>query len=131
MSYADEPYFRKPPRIDEQFGFGQQFSTKSELKVKITDFHVQRNIEFEVINNSKSKLVMKCKDSKCPWRMYITLNITGIWEIRTNMLEYSCFGSVTKEDHSQLTFIMIADIVKNQLKENLEMTVKEARGLVK
>jgi hypothetical protein len=23
MSYADEPYFRKPPRIDEQFGVGQ------------------------------------------------------------------------------------------------------------
>jgi hypothetical protein len=26
---------------------------------------------------------------------------------------------------------MIADIVKNRLRENLEMTVKEARGLVK
>jgi hypothetical protein len=30
MSYADEPYFRKPPRINEQFGVGQRFSTKSE-----------------------------------------------------------------------------------------------------
>jgi hypothetical protein len=38
--------------------------------VKIADFHVQRNIELEVINNNKSKLVMKCKDSNCPWRMY-------------------------------------------------------------
>jgi hypothetical protein len=37
MSYADESYFHKPPRIDEQFGVGQQFSTKSELKVKIAD----------------------------------------------------------------------------------------------
>jgi hypothetical protein len=71
MSYADEPYFRKPPRIDEQFGVGQQFLINSELKVKITDFHVQRNIELEVINNSKSKLVMKYKDSNCPLRMYV------------------------------------------------------------
>jgi hypothetical protein len=55
MSYADEPYFCKPPRIDEQFGVGQQFRTKSELKVKIADFHVQQNIELEVINSSKSK----------------------------------------------------------------------------
>jgi hypothetical protein len=23
MLYADEPYFRKPPRINEQFGVGQ------------------------------------------------------------------------------------------------------------
>jgi hypothetical protein len=43
-SYADEPYFRKPPRIDEQFGVRQQFSTKSELKLKIIDLYAQRNI---------------------------------------------------------------------------------------
>jgi hypothetical protein len=66
MSYVDEPYFRKPPRIDEQFSVGQRFSTKSELKVKIADFHVQQNIKLKVTNNSKSKLVMKCKDSNCP-----------------------------------------------------------------
>jgi hypothetical protein len=41
MSYAYNPYFRKTPRIDEQFGVGEQFSTKSELKLKIIDFHVQ------------------------------------------------------------------------------------------
>jgi hypothetical protein len=58
MSYADDPYFRKPPRIDEQFGVGQQLSTKSELKLKIADFHVQRNIELEITNNNKLKLVM-------------------------------------------------------------------------
>jgi hypothetical protein len=131
MTYADEPYFRKPPRIDEQFGVGQQFSTKSELKVKIADFHVQRNIELEVTNSSKSKLVMKCKDSNYPWRMYATPNITGIWEIRINPLEHSCFGSATRADHSQMASRMIAYIVKNQLRDNLEMTVKEARGLVK
>jgi hypothetical protein len=57
--------------------------------------------------------------------MYATSNITGIWEIRTNPLEHSCFGSVTKADHSQLTSRMIADIVKNRLRENLEMTVNK------
>jgi hypothetical protein len=66
IPYADDSYFHKPPRIDEQFGVGQQFSIKSELKLKIIDFHVQQNIELEITNNSKSKLVMKCKDSNCP-----------------------------------------------------------------
>jgi hypothetical protein len=47
MPYADEPYFRKQPRIDEQFDVGQQFSIKLELKVKIVDFYVQRNIKLE------------------------------------------------------------------------------------
>jgi hypothetical protein len=99
--------------------------------MKIVNFHVQRNIELKVTNSSKSKLVMKCKDSNCPWRMYVTPNITGIWKIKINPLEHSCFGSATRADYSQMTSRMIADIVKNRLRENLEMTIKEAKGLVK
>jgi hypothetical protein len=63
--------------------------------------------------------------------MYDTTNITDIWEIITNPLEHSCFGSATRADHSHMTSRMIVDIVKNRLRDNLEMTVKEARGLVK
>jgi MuDR family transposase len=112
MLYTDEPYFSKPHRIDEQFDVGQHFSTKSVLKVKIIDFHVQRNIELEVTNNNKSKLVMKCKDSNCPWRMYDTPNITDIWEIKTNPLEQSYFDGATRAEHSQMIFRMIADLIK-------------------
>jgi hypothetical protein len=85
----------------------------------------------DVTNSNKSKLVMKYKDSNCPWRMYAIPNIMGIWEIRTNPLEHSYFGSTTRADHSQMTSKIIADIVKNQLRDNLEMTVKEVRDLVK
>jgi hypothetical protein len=99
MLYAYEPYFRKPPRIDEQFGIVQRFSAKSGLKVKIVDFYVQRNIELEVTNNSKSKLVIKYKDFNYPWRIYVTPNITVIWEIRTNPLEHSYFGNAIRADH--------------------------------
>jgi hypothetical protein len=99
--------------------------------VKIADIHVQRNIKLEVTNRNKSKLVMKCKDSICPWRMYATPNITGIWENIINWLEHSYFGSAIRADHSQLTFRMIADIVKNRLRDNLEMIVNEEWGLVK
>jgi hypothetical protein len=63
--------------------------------------------------------------------MYATPNITGIWEIKRNLLEHSYFGSATRTDHSQITSRMIVDIVKNRLRENLEMTVKEVRSLVK
>jgi hypothetical protein len=89
MSYADDPYFRKPSRIDEQFSIGQQFSTKSELKLKIANFYIQRNIELELINSSKSKLMMKYKDSNSPWRIFVTPNITDIWEIEINLLDHS------------------------------------------
>jgi hypothetical protein len=79
MSYVDDPYFRKSPRIDEQFSVGQQFSIKSKLKLKkITDFHVERNIELEITNSSKSKLVMIYRDSNYLWRLYATPNMMGI-----------------------------------------------------
>jgi MuDR family transposase len=78
MMYAYDPYFCNSHRIDEQFSVGQQFSTKSELKLKIADFHVQQNIELEITNSNKSKLVMECKYFNCPWRIYATPNITGI-----------------------------------------------------
>jgi hypothetical protein len=34
-------------------------------------------------------------------------------------------------DHGQMNSRMVADIVKNRLRDKLKMTVKEARGLVK
>jgi hypothetical protein len=85
----------------------------------------------EVTNSSKLKLVMKYKDYNYPWRMYVTPNIIGILEITTNLVERSYFGSAIRADYSQMTFRMIADIIKNRLRENLEMTAKEIRGLVK
>jgi hypothetical protein len=63
--------------------------------------------------------------------MYVTSNITDIWETRINSLEHSYFRSATNANHSQMTSRMIADIIKNRLRENLKMTVKEAIGLVK
>jgi hypothetical protein len=79
----------------------------------------------DVTNNNKSKLVMTYKDSNCPWRMYVISNIMDIWEIRINLLKHFCFGSATRTDHSQMTSRMIVDIIKNRLRKNLEMTVKE------
>jgi hypothetical protein len=63
--------------------------------------------------------------------MYATPNIAGIWEIRANSLEHSYFDSATRVDHGQMNSKMITDIIKNWLRDNLEMTVKKARDLVK
>jgi hypothetical protein len=113
MSYTDNPYFHKPPRINEIFGIGQQFGAKFKMKTKIIDFHIQRNIQLEVVNNSKTKLVMKYKDSNYPWRLFTTPNIMDVWDIRTNLLEHSYYESATRAYHNQMTMRIIIDIVKN------------------
>jgi hypothetical protein len=52
-------------------------------------------------------------------------------KIRTNLFKHSYFDSATRADHSRITSRIIADIIKNRLKEKLEMTVKETKSLVK
>jgi hypothetical protein len=69
--------------------------------VKTADFYVQRNIELDIINSSKSKLVMKYKDFNCPWRMYATPNIT-------DKLFMACAYD-TEQQLLSLAFVAIAD----------------------
>jgi hypothetical protein len=69
---------------------------------------------------------MKYKDHNCPWRLFITPNIMGVWDIRTNLFEYSCYENVTRADHKQMTSKMVDDIIKNRLKDKLKINVKEA-----
>jgi hypothetical protein len=52
-------------------------------------------------------------------------------EYLRDQIEHSYFGSTTRTDYSQMNSRMIADIIKNKLRENLKMIIKIARGLVK
>ena len=129
--YADEPYYRKPRRLDEELGEGQLFETKKHLIAKLAEFHISRNMAIEVKQSSKTKYVVECKDECCPWRVYARVIDSGAWMICTNPLEHCCYGSATQRDHNQMTARVIADIIKLGLRENLEMSVKEVRNLVR
>jgi hypothetical protein len=69
---------------------------------------------------------MKYKDHNCPWRLFVTPNIMGVWEIRINPFEYSYYKNITRADHKQMTSKMIDGIIKNWLKDNLKISIKEA-----
>jgi hypothetical protein len=71
----------------------------------------------EVTNNSKLKLVMKCKDSNCSWKMYVTPNITNIWEIIRNLVEHYYFDSATRADHTLVHRYCIQHITQNMYKD--------------
>ena len=129
--YADNPYYRKPRRLDEEFGEGQIFQTKKDLIGKLVSFHISRNMAIEVKKSNKTIYVVECKNEICPWWLYARVIDSGAWMISTNPLEHCCYGSATRTDHGQMTSHVIADIIKPGLRENLEMSVKEVRNLVK
>ena len=131
MPVADEPYYRKPIRSDAEFFIGQQFPSKKQLKIKLAEFHLPKNISLETINSNKTIYVVKCKDPNCLWRLYARVNSTGTWQISTMGEDHDCYGSATRLDHEQLTAKLVADTIREQLRDNMEMSVTEARGLVK
>jgi hypothetical protein len=48
FSCANEPFYHKSARIDEQFDEGKQFESKSQLKIKLTEFHMEHNMEYDL-----------------------------------------------------------------------------------
>jgi hypothetical protein len=117
--------------LDMEFQAGQQFVSKTELKNKLAAFHIEHNMQSEVVNSNRNMLIVKCKNENCLWRLYAKTNMTGSWEVSTNPYEHSCYGSATALDHNMMTARLIADTIRNNLREDLEMTFKQAKNLVK
>ena len=50
--YADDPYYRKPHILDEEFGEGQIFQTKKDLIGKLASFHISRNMASDQLSGA-------------------------------------------------------------------------------
>ena len=56
---------------------------------------------------------------------------TGAWTISTNPYVHTCFGVTGRLDSPQMTARVIADIIKPGLIDDLELSIKGVRHLVK
>jgi len=131
MPYADRAFFANPPRLDEKFAEGQMFESKAKLISKLAKFHLKSNTELEVLNSSKTKYRVKCKSSKCKWKLYAIVVPTGAWTISTNPFIHTCLGSAERLDSHQMTARVIADVIKPALNDDLELSIKMVKHLVK
>ena len=66
MPYKDRAFRGDPPRLDEKFAEGQIFESKSILIAELGAFHLDKNIEFIVLNSNKKIYRVRCKSHRCP-----------------------------------------------------------------
>jgi hypothetical protein len=53
------------------------------------------------------------------------------WIIKTNPFDHKCVQEITHLDHKQLTVKMIAENIKRELAEDMTLTIKIIRALLR
>ena len=90
------------------------------------------NLEVKYSTSSQSKLIAECINDSCMWRLYATpTKIGSCWQIRKCPYSHTCRAPANRTDHSQLSASIIADVIREALKDDLELSIKNVRALVK
>jgi hypothetical protein len=56
--------------LDDELAENRIFMSKSALNWVICDWSVRKNVQCWVQESCKTRLIMKCKEESCPWRLY-------------------------------------------------------------
>ncbi|XP_078177430.1 uncharacterized protein LOC144571908 [Carex rostrata] len=77
-------------------------------------------------------MVVNCKDTRCAWSLYAKSGLfSSKWEIRTISGPHTCHADASRTDHAQLTAKMVADVIREDIRENVALTIKSVKGLVR
>uniref|UniRef100_A0A0E0I588 Uncharacterized protein n=1 Tax=Oryza nivara TaxID=4536 RepID=A0A0E0I588_ORYNI len=129
---ADDCFFGSKRHFESPLAKGRIFYSKQHLQFAVNEFHISNNMEVRVSTSNKSRLDFKCKDSTCKWKLYAkTTKIGSSWKIQTCQFPHTCRAPADRFDHAQLTAAVIADVIRDDLKENLELSILSIRQLVR
>jgi hypothetical protein len=78
-------------RHDDELAENRIFASKSTLNWVICNWSVRKNIQCWIQESYKTRLIMKCKEENCPWRLYaIPEEGSTTWRIITNKNPHNC-----------------------------------------
>lgn len=125
------PVFNPSPSYKGSLFANETFKSKAHLRRAINYFHTKENIEIMVTRNSKSKLVVKCKDQGCEWMLYVTPNgLSSNWVIKTCPYARICRASAAELPHEQLTETIIGQEIQKGMLEDMDLTITKICVLV-
>ncbi len=128
---ANESFFGRKNQFSNPLAQGKTFDSKERLQIAIGEFHICKNSEIKYSTSSQSKLVAECTDNSYMWRLYaIPTKIGSGWMIRKCPYAQTCRAPADRFDHAQLSSSMIANVICDALKDDLELSRKNARSLV-
>jgi len=129
---ADVNFFSRPKHVHDTLAVGNEFSSKEALQLKINSYHIKKNIEVKITGSNRTSMVVNCKDTRCAWRLYAKSGLfSSKWEIRTISGPHTCHADASRTDHAQLTAKMVADVIREDIRENVALTIKSVKGLVR
>jgi hypothetical protein len=77
--------------LDDELAENRIFASKSALNLVICDWSVRKNVQCWVQKSYKTRLIMKCKEESCHWRLYARPEEGSItWRIITNKKTHNC-----------------------------------------
>ncbi|TVU18456.1 hypothetical protein EJB05_34558, partial [Eragrostis curvula] len=128
---ADESFFGRKKQFVSPIAIGRTFDSKVHLQFAINEFHISNNMEVRVTTSNRKRVNYKCVDSSCKWQLYGKELTDKRWKIQTCPYIHTCRAPADRFDHKQLTAAVIADVIRDDLKENLELTILNIRQLVR
>ena len=128
---ADIAYFGLPRVFENELSEGQIFASRTELKKKISEFHVSKNIECRWEKSEPSRMIVKCKDNCCDFRLFAKpQGIGDAWVIKKCHFPHSCRTPASRTDHAQLTASIITDIIADTIKKDPCMSIQGVANCV-
>jgi len=129
---ADTSFIESSVIVEGPLAENQAFSSKDALKNAISKWHIDNNREIKVQDSSKTKYRVRCKDENCSWMLYAARTGSGdAWSIRKCPYKHICRSTAARFDHAQLTAKMMADIIREDVENNVSLPIKQVFGLVR
>jgi hypothetical protein len=117
--------------LDDELAENKIFASKSALNWVNCDWSVKKNVQCWIQESYKTRLIMKCKEGSCPWRIYVRPKEGSItWGIITNKNSHNCRRPLGDRKHLQLTSNLIAGCVRQYLKKDRSLTVQQISMII-
>ena len=100
---------------------GSRFRNKQELKLACQSFAIHANFEYRVDKSDRTRLILKCIDSQCPWKLHASKVLDSgdnlPFEVKTMNPVHTCNG-INHRGHHQATAKLIGAEIQSKLVDN-------------
>jgi MuDR family transposase len=99
---------------------GSQFKNKAELKNACQLLTVKENFEYSVVKSDRSRLILKCAEEACLWRLHASKMIDendSFFQVKTMNVKHNCM-KIYHLEHRQASAKFVNKQIQAKLNDN-------------
>jgi hypothetical protein len=114
-----------------EFEVGMEFPDKKTADHAIRHYNMSRSLMYKVKESSPKTLRCKCLQEGCNWVIRVSyVSDDDTWVVKVYNGPHTCLGLDFSQDHPKLSSDMIAELVKDMVREDVSIKVKVIRATV-